>query len=256
MPDTDDDQFVSLDPAQQEQGDDDTEAASERRATRERQAARARAEANQRPAADRTRLDAEEEQERLDEEADESREDELELIAGEEAELAERRRREALIDESTRAQEIAFANRAAEERVDNEKLGAAGQARERVDWHRGHDELDRAAAEPDAPGADALAAEGRAHMRAGRDEYYRSEEAYGRAARAGADEADHRAAAEDQRREVDEAQRPAHEAVRNLPGDAPEAQLPQDRRHLTARGKRNQQKNKPRNPASEWDLDL
>ncbi|GAA1601941.1 hypothetical protein GCM10009804_68050 [Kribbella hippodromi] len=260
MPDTDDDPIVSLDPAQQEQGDDDTEAARARQALRQQQAARARAEASQRPAADRTELDAEErrsedEQTRLDEEeADQARDDELALIAGEEQELAEQRNRDALIDESHRAQQIAFANRAGEARVDNERLGAAEQVRERLDLHRGYDRLDRAAADPDAPGADALTIKGRADMRDSLAAHYRSEEAYGRAARAGADEADHRAAAED--READDALRPAREAVLNPPDEAPEALPPKDRNHIPVRGNRKQKPQQKPSPGTEWDISL
>lgn len=233
MPDTDDDQSVELDPVQRESGDDDTEAA------RERRAAQARAEADRRVVADLT-VDEDvehraEEQALLVEEEDEAAHAErLELAAKEQQELDELRDREQLLDataETTRAFELAYADEAARDRY---RAYATTETQRSIgDMARGRRELDEAAAYPDERGSAELAAKGRRDQRASGIEARRAE-------------SDDRiadgydASAQEHRREARQAQPDAVEAVRTPPGETPEAQLPQARRHV--RGPRSRQK--------------
>ncbi|MFI5691384.1 hypothetical protein ACIA58_06055 [Kribbella sp. NPDC051586] len=252
MPDTDDDQSVELDPVQREQGDDDTEAASERRATR------ARAESDRHAVAD---LTADEDVERradeehalqVEEEDEAAHAERLELAAAEQHELDELRDREQLLDataETTRAFELAYADEAARDRYRG--YATTETQRSTGDLARGRHELDEAAAYPDEHGSAELAARGRRDERASGIEARRAE-------------SDDRiadgydASAQEHRREARQAQPDAVEAVRTPPGETPEAQLPQARRHV--RGpksrQRNLQRRKPQQQNDGLDLDL
>jgi hypothetical protein len=251
MPDTDDDQSVELDPVQREQGDDDTEAARERRAVQ------ARAEADRQVVADLT-LDedverrVEQEQALVEEQDEAARAERLELATKEQQELDEHRDREQLLDataEATRAFELAYADEAARDRY--RALATTETQRSVGDLARGRHELDEAAAYPDEPGSAGLAAKGRRDERASGIEARRAE-------------SDDRIAdryddsAQEHRREARQAQPDAVEAVRTPPGETPEAQLPQARRHV--RGpksrQRNLQRRKPQQQNDGIDLDL
>ncbi|NIK55573.1 hypothetical protein [Kribbella shirazensis] len=252
MPDTDDDQSVELEPDQREQGDDDTEAA------RERRAAQARAEAGKDLSTDVTESDAErraeeDEQLRLDEEEDqEARAERLELARKDQQELDEHRDREELKDataETTRAMQLAYADEEARDRY--RQYAANDKQRGLSDRAHGRHELDEAAAHPDEPGSAGLAAEGRRYQNAATIE----ERKYV----ADHDIADaYDSSARDHRREAAEAQPSASEAVRKAPEDAPEAQLPQARRHVRGPGRVRTKQGKVVKPnrASEPDLEL
>jgi hypothetical protein len=251
MPDTDDDQSVELEPDQREQGDDDTEAA------RERRAAQARAEADNDLSRDLAESDAErraeeDEQLRQDEADEEVRAERIEQAVKDQQELDERRDREQLKDataETTRAMQLAYADEEARDRY--RQYATNDKQRGLSDRAHGRHELDEAAAHPDEVGSAGLAAEGRRFQNAAtiEDRKYRSDH----------DIADaYDASAREHRREADEAQPSASEAVRKAPEEAPEAQLPQARRHVRGRGRvRNKQGKvvKP-NRASEPDLEL
>ncbi|WP_371405997.1 hypothetical protein OHA10_10540 [Kribbella sp. NBC_00662] len=228
MPDTDDDQSVELDPAQ-ESGDDETEG------RRERRAAQARAEADRRVVADLTadedveRRTEEVEQARLEEEDEAARAERLELAVKDQQELDELRDREQLLDataETTRALELAYADEAARDRY---RAYATTETQRSIgDLAHGRHELDEAAAHPDEPGSAGLAAEGRRYERASGIE----------ARRAVSDDrlADrYDESAQDHRREARQTQPDAVEAVRNPPKETPEAQLPQARRNVRSR---------------------
>ncbi|TCC43375.1 hypothetical protein [Kribbella sindirgiensis] len=250
MPDTDDDQSVELVPDQREQGDDDTEAASERRA------AQARAEADKFPTHDLAeelaeREDAEDEQALLDEEA-EARNDRLELAAKDEQVLDEVRDRKNLLDataETTRAMQLAYADEQA--RDVHRQYAANDKQRGLADRAHGRHELDEAAAHPDEVGSAGLAAEGRRFQNLATTEERRSTGEYRIAEQ-------YEASARDHREEAREAQPNPSEAVRKAPEETPEAQLPQARRHVRGPGKVRNNKGKVVKPnrASEPDLEL
>jgi hypothetical protein len=225
MPDTDDDQSVELDPVQRESGDDDTEAA------RERRAAQARAEADRRPIAD---LTAEEDAERRAdedvevrlEEDEAARTEQLELAAKDEQELEELRHRGQLLDaaaETELAMKLAYSDQAAGQRYRAE--ATTERQRSLGDLARGRHELDEAAAYPDEPGAAGLAAKGRRDERASGIEARRAESDDRLADR-------YDASAREYRREASPDPR---YAVQNPPKEAPEAQLPQARRNVRSR---------------------
>jgi hypothetical protein len=226
MPDTDDDQSVELDPVQRESGDDDTEAA------RERRAAQARAEADRRPIADLTaeedaeRRAAEDVQVRLAEEDEAVRAEQLELATNEEQELQELRHRDQLLDataETERAMKLAYSDQVAGERYRAE--ATTERQRSIGDLARGRHELDEAAAHPDERGSAELAAKGRRDERASGIEDRRAESDDRLADR-------YDASAREYRREVSPDPR---YAVQNPPKETPEAQLPQARRNVRSR---------------------
>lgn len=224
MPDTEDDQSVELVPDQREQGDDDTEAA------RERRAARARAEADRDPThglADeaKQRLDEDAEQADLDEEA-QAREERLELAAKDQQTREELRDRDELLDataETTRAMELAYADE--QQRDVHRQYAANDKQRGLADRAHGRHELDEAAARPDEPGSAGLAAEGRRFQNLATIEERRSTGEYQLAEEYDASARDHR----------EDAQADASGAVRK-PEETPEAQLPQDRLHVRGHG--------------------
>ncbi|MFD7153167.1 hypothetical protein ACFV9C_01125 [Kribbella sp. NPDC059898] len=229
MPDTDDDLSVELDPVQREQGDDDTEAA------RERRAAKARAQADKFPTHDlddeaRKHLDEEDEQARLDAEDATARSEEIELAAKDEQALEEHRLRDEVLDataETTRAMQLAYADEQA--RDVHRQYAANDKQRGIGDRAHGRHELDEAAARPDDLGSPGLAAEGRRFQNLATIEERRSA-----AEDQIADNYD--ASAQEHRTEAREAQPHASGAVRNPPEEAPEAQLPQDRLHVRGHG--------------------
>ncbi|WP_329004477.1 hypothetical protein OHA18_13890 [Kribbella sp. NBC_00709] len=234
MPDTDDDQSVELDPVQREQGDDDTEAASERRATKARAQADRRAVAGLTADEDVERHTEDVEQARRDEEDEAAHAERLELTTKDQQQLDELRDRDQLLDataETARALELAYADEATRDRY----RGYATTETQRSvgDLAHGRHELDEAAAHPDERGSAGLAAEGRRYERASGIEARRAE-------------SDDRiadgydASAQDHRRDARQAQPDAIEAVRNPPKETPEAQLPQAR--LRSRGPRSRQK--------------
>ncbi|TCC15688.1 hypothetical protein [Kribbella speibonae] len=251
MPDTDDDQSVELVPDQREQGDDDTEAASERRA------AQARAEADKLPTHDLAKEEAErrdEDDELAQEEEDaEARAEQLdERALKDQQEITERRSREELLDataETTRAMQLAYADEQA--RDVHRQYASNDKQRSLADQARGGHQRDEAAAHPEEVGSAGLDAEGRRFQNLATIEARRS---------AGEDQiADkYDASARQHREEAREAQPNASGAVRQPPEEAPEAQLPQARRHVRGPGRvRNKQGKavKP-NRASEPDLEL
>ncbi|MFF0339270.1 hypothetical protein [Kribbella sp. NPDC004875] len=251
MPDTDDGKSESLELDQREQGDDDTEAASERRA------ARARAEAAKSPthdlAEDAAERRAEEEvQARHDAEDEAARAEELDLDALDEKERDELRDRADMV-EARRAREIAFADDAAATADRYRGLAASGRQRELDLQARGQHRQDQAAADPDAPGADELDAQGRRNMRASQLEGYQVNADID-TARAYEDRAErHRANAREE-------QAPAADAVRTRPQEAATAQAPQDALHRrdlarTPEQKKKQQQRRSPQPVK-IDLDL
>jgi len=247
MPDTDDDQSVELEPDQRAQGDDDTEAA------RERRAAQARAEAGSRPTHDlaeeeAAREDEEDLRERRDQEDAEARAERLEERAtADQRTLEERRDRDELLDEeAARAFQLAYADEDARDRY--RQYAANDVQRGLSDRAHGRHLLDEAAVQRGEIGSAELSAQGRRYQNAATIEERKTVRDDGIA-----DAYD--ASARERRRE---AQPSASEAVRKPPEDAPEAQLPQARRHVRGRGKvRNQQGKvvKP-NRASEPDLEI
>jgi hypothetical protein len=248
MPDTDDDQSVELVPDQREQGDDDTEAAQERRA------ARARAEAGRHPAHDLTAATAE----RRDEEDLEARREEDaaaraerlgERVAADQQLLEEQRNRAELLDaEAAQAFQLAYADEKARDRYRG--YAANDVQRGLDDRAHGRHLLDEAAADRDDPGAAELTAEGRRYQNAAT-----IEERTTRADDGIADAYDD--SARDHRRDGRDAQASASEAVRR-PEEPPQAQLPQARHHLRRRlrGKQGKTRRTRPNRASEPDLDL
>ncbi|HZX08970.1 hypothetical protein [Kribbella sp.] len=228
MPDTDDDLSVELDPVQREQGDDDTEAA------RERRAAKARAQADKFPTHDlddeaRTKLDELDEQTRLDAEDLAARAEEIELATKDEQTLEEHRLRneDLATAEASRAMRLAYAD---EQAADVHRQYAANDKQRGIgDCAHGRHELDEAAVRPDDPGSAGLAAEGRRFQNLATYEERRS---------AAEDQIadDFEASAHGHRDDAREAQPHASGAVRNPPEEAPEAQLPQDRLHVRGHG--------------------
>lgn len=224
MPDTDDDQSVELDPVQREQGDDDTEAA------RERRAAKARAEADKNPTHDlddeaRKRVEEADEQVHLDDEDAAARNEEIEAAAKEQQTLEDHRLRgeDLATVEANQAMRLAY--------VDEQLSGTHRQfatndtQREVADRAHGRHERDEAAAHPDEPGSAELDARGR------RMENLATIE--GRSARAEDRIADgYDDSAQEHREEARDAQPHASEAVRNPPEETPEAQPPQERLHV------------------------
>ncbi|WP_350280063.1 hypothetical protein [Kribbella sp. HUAS MG21] len=251
MPDTDDDQSVELVPDQREQGDDDTEAA------RERRTAQARAEADNDLSRNLAESDAErraEEDEdlRQDEEDQEARAERIEQAVKDQQELDEHRDREQVKDataETTRAMQLAYADELARDRY--RQYAANDKQRSLSDRAHGGHLLDEAAAHPDEAGSAALSAEGRRFQNAAtiEERKYYSDHSIAEA---------YDASAREHRREAAEAQPSASEAVRKAPEEPPEAQLPQARRHVRGPGRvRNRQGKavKP-NRASEPDLEI
>lgn len=227
MPDTDDDQSVELVPDQREQGDDDTEAASERRA------AQARTEAGKHPThdlaeEDAERRDEEELQARLDQEDAAARAERLEERATkEQQELTERRSREEVLDataETTRAMQLAYADEEGRDRY--RQLATNDVQRGISDRAHGRHELDEAAAHRDETGSAGLVAEGRRFQNSATIEERK----------AVADDNISREYAASAREHRREAQPSPSEAVRKPPEDTPEAQLPQDRLHVRGHG--------------------
>jgi hypothetical protein len=250
MPDTDDEQLVELAPEQREQGDDDAETARERRAA-------AQAEADKHPthdlAEEAAEREVEEEQRALQEEEDDAaRAERIELATKEQQELDEQRYREQLRDataEATQAMRLAYADEEARDRY--RQYGANDKQRALSDRAHGRHELDEAAAHPDEPGSAGLAAEGRRFQNAATIEERKSTRDY--------DISDaYDASAREHRRDATEAQPSASEAVRKAPDAAPEAQLPQARRHVRGPGRVRTKKGKAVKPnrSSEPDLDL
>jgi hypothetical protein len=217
MADTDDDQTVALEPDQHLQGDDDTEAAGERRdRTSERDDERLAAVVGLTPEGEAARRE-EERQERLAEEDVEAAEaEEIERVNADERALEEKRRRDELLDakavETARAIELAHVAESASNR--HRRLADALTQQATSDWTHGNHLRDEAAARPDEPGADATAAAGRRYQRAaGREDR-------------GAEYDDRIAGRYDV--EAREYRRDAHqpdpiEAVRNPPTEPPEA---------------------------------
>jgi hypothetical protein len=248
MPDTDDDQSVELDPVQRESGDDDTEAA------RERRAAHARAEADRRPIADLTaeadleRRAEEELHVRLEEEDEAAHAERLERAADDQQELDELRHRDQLLDataETARALELAYADEVARDRY---RAYATTETQRSIgDLARGRHELDEAAAYPDERGSAELAAKGRRDERASGIEARRAE-SDDRIADA------YDVSAQEHRREARQTQPDAAEAVRNPPKETPEAQLPQAR--LRSRGPRSRQKKQQEQQRRDTGIDL
>jgi hypothetical protein len=247
MPDTDDDQSVELEPDQRAQGDDDTEAA------RERRAAQARAEAGRHPTHDLAAEEAEREDEedlraRRDEEDEAARSERLEeRAADDQRSLEERRDREELLDaEAARAFQLAYADEQARDRY---RQYATTEVQHGLgDRAHGRHLLDEAAVQRGEIGSAELTAKGRRYQNSATIEERKAERDDGIA-----DAYD--ASARERRRE---AQPSASEAVRKAPEEAPEAQLPQARRHVRGRGRvRNKQGKvvKP-NRASEPDLEI
>jgi hypothetical protein len=242
MPDTPDDPLVELVPEQR--ADDDTEAASERRA-------QTRAEAEKLPthdlaAADAERRKEEDAQARL-EEADEAAHDERVQLATDGERLLQEERDRDEVAEATRAREIAFADDAATKAAQYRGLAATGQQRELGLLARGQHKQDEAAVRPDEPGSAELAAEGRRNVRASQLEGYQVNADLDRA-RAYDD------LGEEHRANARQAQPDPVEAVRTRPDTAPEAQAPQARRHL--RGPRSKQKNLQRRKPQQQQSDL
>ncbi|MEV5960556.1 hypothetical protein AB0L70_02255 [Kribbella sp. NPDC051952] len=163
MPDTDDDPNVALELDQYEQGEDDTESASERRARALRR------QPDERLAAV-TGLTREEDEARRQAELDAAHATERELSAEDERELEEQRLRHETLDATAAATEAREAFRLADlddatsdrhrELADTERLHSVS------DQARGGHKLDEAAARPDEPGAAGLAASGRRDQRA------------------------------------------------------------------------------------------
>ncbi|MGW7681255.1 hypothetical protein ACWGID_10975 [Kribbella sp. NPDC054772] len=247
MPDTDDGTSESLELDQREQGDDDTEAASQRRATR------LRTEAANSPTHDLAEEDAaerraeEEVQARHDAEDEVARAEQLDLDAADEQAREELRNRTDVV-EARRAREIAFADDAAATADRYRGLAASGQQRELDLQARGQHKQDEAAVNPDARGAAELGAEGRRNVRASQLEGYQVNADID-AARAYDDRAEqHRANAREE-------QAPAAGAVRNRPQEAPEAQAPQDSLHRRDLARTPQQKKKAQQRVN-IDLDL
>ncbi|TCC11664.1 hypothetical protein [Kribbella soli] len=248
MPDTDDDQSVELVPDQREQGDDDTEAASERRA------AQARTQADKNPTHDLAEEEAERQEEadekaRLDEDAEARAEELEERAAKDQQALEERRSREELLDataETSRAFQLAYAD---EEARDRYRQYATNDVQRGIsDRAHGRHELDEAATHRDEAGSAGLVAEGRRYQNAATIEERKavSDDSISR---------EYDASAREHRRE---AQPNPSEAVRKPPEDTPEAQLPQARRHVRGPGRvRNKQGKvvKP-NRSSEPDLEI
>ncbi|MEU8222979.1 hypothetical protein [Kribbella sp. NPDC048915] len=244
MPDTDDDQSVELVPDQREQGDDDTEAA------RERRAAQARAEAGKHPLHDLAAEDAERRDEEdlavRREEDDAVRAERLEeRAAADQRQLEEQRNRDELLDEeAARAFQLAYSDEAARDRYRG--YAANDVQRGLDDRAHGRHLLDEAAVDRDEPGAAELTAEGRRYQNAATIEERKTQADDGRADAYDASAREHRR----------EAQPSASEAVRRPPEEAPEAQLPQARRHLRSRVRTKQGKIRKPNRSSEPDLDL
>lgn len=247
MPDTPDDPLVELVPEQR--ADDDTEAASERRA------AQARAEADKQPTHDLAEeaaklRDEEDEQDRLNE-ADATDAERLELAAKDELERLELRDRDGLdaTAETIRALELAHADEEAGRRY--RQLATTEVQHSVGDLARGRHKLDEADAHPDDRGSAGLAASGRRDERASGIEARRAE-SYDRRA----DE--YEESAEDHRRDARRAQPDAREAVLTPPDEAPEVQPPQARRHV--RGpksrQRNLQRRKPQQQSDIPDLEI
>lgn len=221
MADTDDDQTVALEPDQHVQGDDDTEAAGERRAARVRKHADEHAAAAVGLTAEEEAARAEEERaERLEEELTEARAEELEearenedidLAARDQQELEELRQRRELRAAAETTEAIRLSEASRELRRD----GDAKTRQAMSDWSHGHHELDEAAARPDDPGAAGLAADGRRYQRAAVREDRSAEADYQRADEYDAEARERRSAAQEQP--------PAIEAVRRRPSEPPEA---------------------------------
>ncbi|MET9270388.1 hypothetical protein [Kribbella sp. NPDC003557] len=251
MPDTDDDQSVELEPDQRAQGDDDTEAA------RERRAAQARAKAGKHPTHDLAeeaseRRDEDDERAQRDKDAAASAEQLDERVAKDQQELTERRSREELLDataETTRAMQLAYSDEQA--RDQHRQYAANDKQRGLADRAHGRHELDEAAAHPDEVGSAGLAAEGRRFQNLATIEERRSTGEYQVAEK-------YDASARQHREEARDAQPNPSEAVRRPPEEAPEAQLPQARLHRRGPGRvRNKQGKviKP-NRSSEPDLEI
>jgi hypothetical protein len=247
MPDTDDGTAESLELDQREQGDDDTEAARQRRAIRQR------AEAANSPTHDLAEEDAaerlaeEEVQARHDAEDEAARTEKLDLDALDDKARREHRDRSDLI-EATRAREIAFADDATATANRYRGLAASGHQRELDLQARGQHKQDAAAVNPEALGAAELDAEGRRNVRASQLEGYQVNADLD-AARAYDDHAaEHRANAREE-------QAPAADAVRSRPPEAPEAQAPQDSLHRRDLARSPQQKKKVQQRVN-IDLDL
>lgn len=235
MPDTDDDQSVELVPDQREQGDDDTEAA------RERRAAQARAQADRNPTHDladetRKRLDADDEQARHDDEDLAAESERLELAAKDQQELEELRGREELLDataETTRAMQLAYVDEQA--RDVHRQYAANDKQRALGDRAHGRHELDEAAAHPGDAGSSGLAAEGRRFQNLATFEERRS---------AAEDQiADgYDASAQEHRDDAREPLPNASGAARR-PENPAEATQPQDRRYVRGYGQVRDRKN-------------
>ncbi|MGZ0149954.1 hypothetical protein ACXJJ3_23035 [Kribbella sp. WER1] len=241
MPDTDDDLSVELDPVQREQGDDDTEAA------RERRAAKARAEADRNPTHDlddetRKHLDEEAEHAHLDDEEEAAaRAEEIELATKDQQTLEEHRLRneDLATAEASQAMRLAYADEYAR---DVHRQNATTDIQHSLgDRAHGRHERDEAAVRPDDPGAAELDAAGRRM-----ENVATIEERNAVAEDRIADGYD--ASARDHRAEAREAQPHASEAVRTPPEEAPEAQLPQARLHVRGHAQVRDQKGKALKP--------
>lgn len=228
MPDTDDDQSVELDPAQ-ESNDDETEGHHERRA------AQARTEADRRVVADLTadedveRRTEQIEQARLEKEDEAAHAERLELAAKDQQKLDELRDREQLLDtttKTTRALELAYADEAARDRY---RAYATTETQRSIgDLTHNRHELNKTAAHPNNPNSTGLAAEGRRYERASGIE----------ARRAVSDDRlanKYNKSAQNHHQKTHQTQPDAVEAVRNPPKKTPEAQLPQARRNVRSR---------------------
>ncbi|MEU4294860.1 hypothetical protein AB0E63_42115 [Kribbella sp. NPDC026596] len=214
MADTDDEQTIALEPDQHVQGDDDTEAAGERRGARawERDGERPDAVAGLTPEEEASRR-----QEELDEVHDEedlaqARTEAIELDALDERQLEELRLRREVIAAAETTEAIRLSEASRELRRD----GDAKTRQAMSDWSHGHHQLDEAAARPDEPGAAAQAAYGRRYQRAAVREDRSAEADYERADQYDAEARERRGVAQQE-------QPPAAEAVRNRPAETPQA---------------------------------
>ncbi|GAA1110373.1 hypothetical protein GCM10009630_04270 [Kribbella jejuensis] len=223
MPDTDEEPSVEPTPDQWDRGDDYTESARAARRRKDEDELHARQEADDAALRD---------------------EEELELRAKEDLERHELRDR-AEVAEATRAQQIAFAE-SAEASADRHRAFAANrEQRELALQARGQHKQDEAAARPEEPGADELAAEGRRNIRASELDGYQ----------VNAD--DDRARADDElaREYRAKVQPDAVEAVRNPPSKTPAVMEPQERQHLRL-GPGNTESRREPNRSATPDLNL
>jgi hypothetical protein len=189
------------------------------------------------------------EQARQEEDAEARAEELDERAAKEQQELTERRSREELLDataETSRAFQLAYAD---EEARDRYRQYATNDVQRGVsDRAHGRHELDEAAAHRDEVGSAGLVAEGRRYQNAATIEERKavSDDRISR---------EYDASAREHRRE---AQPNPSEAVRKAPEEAPEAQLPQARRHVRGPGRVRTKQGKVVKPnrASEPDLEI